>query len=217
MNRPVSILACSALCLSLAGCNIVAPIGGMLESARRQGTTDFDAEYAGLDGKTFAVVVVADRVIQAEHPAVIARFSTELAERLKKETQAKGYIPGQRMLQFQFDNPRWVAWGPGELGKKLGVDRLVYLELLEYRLVDPGNKYTWKGVCRASLSVAEIDGSSPDDYAYRKSLVVRYPDSDGYGPGEMKVELVNTVLTNRMIDRASWLLYKHTEKNDLKY
>lgn len=207
----------AGLLISLSGCNIVAPIGGIMENIKRDTPVEVLAEYEGLSGKSFAVVVLADRVIQSEYPEVVARLTIEIAERLKKETTATAYVPGKRMLQYQFDNPRWVSLSPGELGKALGVQRVVYVELLDYRLNDPGNAYLWKGIARATVGVSEVDGASPDDLVLRKPLNVRYPDDDGYGQQDMQRVLVNTELSRRMIDRVSWLFYKHEEKYDSKY
>ncbi len=207
----------AGLMLSLSGCNLVAPIGGVMENIKRDTPVEVLAEYEGLSGKSFAVVVLADRVIQSEYPEVVARLTIEIAERLKKETTATAYVPGKRMLQYQFDNPRWVSLSPGELGKALGVQRVVYVELLDYRLNDPGNAYLWKGIARATVGVSEVDGASPDDLVLRKPLSVRYPDDDGYGQQDMQRVLVNTELSRRMIDRVSWLFYKHEEKYDSKY
>lgn len=207
----------TGLLISLSGCNLVAPIGGVMENIKRDTPVEVLAEYEGLSGKSFAVVVLADRVIQSEYPEVVARLTIEIAERLKKETTATAYVPGKRMLQYQFDNPRWVSLSPGELGKALGVQRVVYVELLDYRLNDPGNAYLWKGIARATVGVSEVDGASPDDLVLRKPLSVRYPDDDGYGQQDMQRVLVNTELSRRMIDRVSWLFYKHEEKYDSKY
>lgn len=216
--RRVGLVALAAgLLISLSGCNLVAPIGGVMENIKRDTPVEVLAEYEGLSGKSFAVVVLADRVIQAEYPEVVARLTIEIAERLKKETTASAYVPGKRMLQYQFDNPRWVSLSPGELGKSLGVQRVVYVELLDYRLNDPGNAYLWKGIARATVGVAEVDGAAPDDLILRKPLSVRFPDDDGYGQQDMQRVFVNTELSRRMIDRVSWLFYKHEEKYDSKY
>ncbi len=212
-----TVLAALASLAILGGCNFLAPIGGMMENARREGSTEIEAEYTGLDNKSFAVVVSADRVIQAEYPAVIARLTTEISERVAKETRATKYVPGKRMLNFQFENPRWSTWTPTELAKKLGVERIIFVDLDEYRLKDPGNRYIWKGLASASVRVSETDGRMGDDFVYRKTLLVRFPDKDGFTPQDMAEDLVTTALSNRLIDRVSWLFYTHEEKNVITY
>jgi len=203
--------------LLVGGCNILAPIGGMMENARREGSTEIEAEYTGLDDKSFAVIVSADRAIQAEYPAVLARLTTEISERVSKQTKASKYVPGARILNFQFENPRWSTWTPSELAKKLGVERIIFVDVDEYRLKDPGNRYIWKGVASASVRVSETDGRMGDDFVFRKTLLVKFPDKDGFTPQDMAEELVTTALSNRLIDRVSWLFYTHEEKNIITY
>jgi len=46
---------------------------------------------------------------------------------------------------------------------------------------------------------------------------VKFPDKDGFTPQDMAEELVTTALSNRLIDRVSWLFYTHEEKNIITY
>ncbi|CAN5767036.1 hypothetical protein BH11PLA1_BH11PLA1_04150 [soil metagenome] len=215
------VVAAGALALSAAllpACNLLAPFGAIAENIHHESSTTYEPEYSGLKGKTFAVIVTADRATQAEYPAVVARFATLIAKRIKEyESGTTGFIPGERVLQYQFDHPRWVSMTYEDLGKTLGVDRLIIVEMLEYRLVDPGNKYLWKGLSRCNVGVVEVDSALPDDMAFRKAVTVNFPDTDGYSPADMSGDAVNTVLSNRMIDRVSWLFYTHDEANKIKY
>lgn len=196
----------------LPGCFVGEIAGGMIESHRRTSTKTVEPEYRGLSGKSFAVVVSADRLIQSDHPEVVARMTVELAERLKDPAGATGYVPGQTVLAWQYSNPRWVTMSHAEIAKALGVQRLVVLEVIEYRLNDPGNQYVWQGVAAGTLGVVEADTDFSDEFAFTKSLRVKFPDKDGFGPSELPRAAVNTELTRRLMDRASWLFYEHEEK-----
>lgn len=213
-------LALTLLVLSplSAGCTTVgALVGGMAESARRSGTSEVDAEYKGLAGKSFAVIVAADRIIQADFPDAVARLSTAIADRLRQNAGASGFVPGEQVLQWQYNNPRWSAMPVAQLAQELQVERLVYVDLIEYRLNDPGNAYLWSGLATANVGVIEADSSIPDDFAYQAQLTVRFPDEEGMGPAELPLAAVNTELARRMTDRVSWLFYKHEEPNELEY
>ncbi len=187
-------------------------IGGMIESERRQGTREVEREYTGLESKTFAVVVAADRVIQADFPEVIGRVAQDISERLAKEAGASGYVPGNVVLEFQYNNPRWVTMTLGQVAKELGVERIVYVDLVEYRLNDPGNAYLWQGSAQGMVGVIEADSNSPDEFAFQKQVRVKFPDDDGLSPGDVPRAAVNTALVKRLIDRAAWLFYDHEEK-----
>ncbi len=198
--------------LPLGGCFIPQLIGGMLESERRTGNRTVEREYIGLEGKTFAVVVAADRIIQADFPEVIGKLTDDISERLAKEAGASGYVPGRSVLEFQYNNPRWVTMTLGQVAAQLGVQRIVYIDLVEYRLNDPGNSYLWLGSAQGMVGVVEADSSSPDEFAFQKQIRVKFPDDEGKSPTDLPRAAVNTALIRRYIDRASWLFYTHEEK-----
>lgn len=202
----------SALALTPAGCNIVGGlVGGMAESYKRSSTKTVEAEHTGLEGKSFAVVVTADRMIQADHPEVVAKLTIDIADQLAREAGASGYVPGMSVLQYQYNNPRWVTMPLGELAKALDVQRLVFVDLQEYRLNDPGNPYIWQGVAAALVGVVHADAALPDEFLFQKQLRVKYPDKGGMGPSDLPRAAVNTTLVKRLVDRASWLMYAHEE------
>jgi len=202
----------------LPGCSVLGFGGAMIESSRRNSTKEIAAEYTGLKGKKWAVVVVADRVIQAEYPDVVLYLTSQITDRLSdpkgahKEIAAAGFIPAQPLLSYLYEHPRWITMTRGDLAKELGVDRLIVVELIEYRLNDPGNQYLWAGQATGSVGVIEADSALPDEFAFEKPISVRFPDKDSFGPNDMSSQVVATALGKRFIDRCSWLFYKHDEK-----
>lgn len=198
------------------GCVLGQLVGGMAASAQRTGTRTVTAKYAGLRDKSFAVVVYADRIIQADFPEVVGDLTVTIARRLAEQgtaVGASGYIPGERILEYQYSNPRWVVMPWRELGEQLGVDRLIIIELQEFRLNDPGNQYTWAGVASGAVRVLELDGPAPDAPIFQEHVTVRFPDQDGYGPMQIPGSTVRLALSKRFVDRASWLFYDHEEPN----
>uniref|UniRef100_A0A0C1R7F5 Lipoprotein n=1 Tax=Tolypothrix bouteillei VB521301 TaxID=1479485 RepID=A0A0C1R7F5_9CYAN len=223
-TRPATLLATlllAGLVLTLGGCNIVGGLaGGMAASYERTGTRVVEAEYTRLAGEEWAVIVSADLGIQGEYPDLTLYLTAQVTKRLAENNQtiaAKGYVPADRLLTHLYDNPRWVTKPRGELAKSLGVTRLVWIEVLDYRLNDPGNQYLWAGEASGTVSVIEADSPAPDEAAYSKSIRVRFPDSKGITQAELTREAVMTALAQRFVDRASWLLYTHEEPNAIKY
>lgn len=198
--------------LAGSGCNIVGGLaGGMAESYKRNSTHEVEAEYAGLEGKSFAVVVQADRIIQADYPEVIAKLTIDISDILAQNSGATGFVPGAMVLDYQFNHPRWITMTPSQLAKEFGVQRIVYVDIAEYRLNDPGNQYVWQGVAAAQVAVAAADGALPDEFVFQKQVRVKFPDKEGVSPTEMSRSLVNSALVKRLTDRAAWLLYTHEE------
>ncbi|MEM7623316.1 MAG: hypothetical protein AAF235_08940 [Planctomycetota bacterium] len=204
--------------LSVApGCALGVLVGGMAESASLLGESFVPGEYLGLDGKSFAVVVSSDRAVQADNPGINERLTARLNGDLAQNTLATGHIPTQTLLGVQYNNPQWQALARGDLGERLGVQRLVVVELNEYRLTEPGNRYLWDGLASAIVEVYEIDGGFPDEPVYEKSITVRFPDSTGVLRETLQEDFVTSVLSQRLSDRVAWLFYDHDEPNSIEY
>ncbi len=183
----------------------------MVESYKRSSTHEVKAEYLGLAGKTFAVVVSVDRVVLSERPELAGGLIVAISERLKENTTAAGYVPPMRVIEFMSTNPRWAIMTPAELLKEFGVDRLVYVEVLDFRLNEPGNRYLWDGLASATMGVLESESGLPDEYAFRRQVSVAFPDEKGVTPTDMTQSVVATRLQTRLVDRIVWVFYDHQE------
>lgn len=207
-----------SLMLGAGGCQLVGFLAGSYEA-----NTPHTVEplYTGLANKSFAVVVSADRGIQGDFPGLVDYLSTNITTRLsnsENKPRAGGFVPAADVLKFTYDNPGWPARTRESLAKSLGgVQRLVIVELTEYRLHDPGNAYTWDGLASAQVSVFELDSDRPESPEFQKSASVTYPDDQGYGPEQLPQAGVNTALAQRLVDRVSWMFYEHDEKFEQKY
>lgn len=212
------VLVAAASLALMSGCQAV---GFMAESYKRDSTHEVKAQYTGLEGKSFAVVVTADRMIEADHPGIVDRMCAKVTERLSNATNLPrpgGFVPAKQVLRYLYDNPGWPARPLSELGKGLGgVERLVYIELTEYRLHEPGNPYEWAGVASASVAVLELDGISPDDFAFEKYMTVKFPDEKGVNPNQVSADGMTSALSLRLVDRTTWLFYNHQEPYYPKY
>lgn len=197
--------------LSMSGCWVAPAVGGMIESYKASSTRSVPAEYTGLEGRTFAVVVAVDRSIQAQNPDLVPLLVTRLSERLRAESGASGYVPPGLLVTFMNQRPRWIAMTHSELAEELGVDRLIHVDLYEFRLNEPGNRYVWEGVAAASVGVAEMESFAPDEFSFRREIRVGFPDGKGFTSSDFGADVVKSRLINRITDRITWLFYTHDE------
>lgn len=210
--RPLArTIAAGVIIVALQGCAAGVLVGGMIESYRETSTRPVPSEYDGLADKSFAVFIAADRLIQSNHPQAVARLTTLITQRLVENANAAGVVPPAVILEYQYNHPSWVAMTYDELAEHFGVDRLIYIDLYEFRLHEPGNAYLWGGVAAASVGVVEADGPLGDEFMYSKAVQVRFPDDAGYGPTEYSASQVSAVLEKRFVDRVTWLFYEHEE------
>jgi len=201
--------------LPLGGCFI----GGMVENARRDGTIkrDVEAEYDGLKGKSVAVVVSCDRTILADFPTITNEITTRMHNRLNTAGAAGSHSDTDQLLAYLYNRPGWQTRPLGELAKELKVQRLIFVDLQDFRLREPGNTWLWEGVAAGSVSVVEADGPAPDDFAFSRTIRVTFPDDQGQGPAQLSGQVVASELLRRFCERSTWLFFKHEEEYYIKY
>lgn len=204
----------------LGGCQVAGMVAVMGDTYERTGSHKVYAEYEGLRGKAFAVLVVVDRSTAGEHPRMMNRLTNTLTAAIIEQKDLigfDGYVPGPVVLAFQYGNPSWVSWPYERIADEFTVERLIVVDIFEYRLQEPGNAYMWSGRAAARIGVIEADGPAPDEFAYTKEIVVGFPDGDGYTSNDFTQGQVQATLEKRFIDRVSWLFYDHEEKNMMDY
>ena len=216
--RTTCLWMCSFVIISqLSGCIIGAAIGGMAESAHRTGKHEVEAEYTGISEHSFTVVVSVDRLIEASNPGTTARLTQRINDRLIQNGNPTYAIPSRDLLTVLYNTPQWIAMPKGEVAEMLGVERLVVFELIEYSLHEPGNQYIWDGSAAGVVTVYESDSGFPDDPVFEKSIRVKFPDSTGFMRTDIPETAVNTELSNRLVNRVSWMFYTHEESNVIPY
>jgi hypothetical protein len=212
---------CAVSAVSLSGCVIGTIIGGMAESYRQESTKTVKPESDVLQGKSFAVLVSCDRSIEEAAPGLSAMLVTRISERLAdpgNDAGTTGVVPPAMIVQYMYDNPGWRAKSTEDLSKALGgVQRVIFVEITEFRTTEPGNQYLYDGVCAGSLSIAEADSKLADYYTFERSILVKFPDERGRRPDEIPETAVRTELVRRFVDRATWPFYTHEEPYYPKY
>jgi hypothetical protein len=207
------------------GCFLPQLIGGMAQSAQREGSTEYPAEYEGLRGKTWAVVVLADRPVQSEVTNVVTVVANATTNKLLAAQgtveepgplQSGGFLPAQVVRVLQVSEPTFEAWTYARMAEELGVERLIVIDIHHLQLFEPGNSYVWNGRIAAQVGVVEAD-VSPNDFAFSRNLDISYPDAGGYTQNDFsRGHVVNTLL-DRLTNRAAWLFHEHETPNAIEY
>ena len=208
----ICLLGALSAALGLCGCQLV---GGMVENYRRDATHAVQPEYTGMQDKSFAVLVTADRSLHSEYPELVPFLTDRMTQRLASpgnKPKPAGFVPPSQVLKYQLSKPAWSAKPLPDLATELGgVQRLILVDLFEFRLRDPGNAYEWAGQAGATVSVVELDGAMPDQFSFERMVQVKFPDQKGHGPDSIAQSLVQSALAGRLIDRTTWLFYEHQE------
>lgn len=203
---------CVVLTLGLSGCNIVGFFGVIEQERRRTGTVLVEAEYRGLEGQSVAVIVDAQRDIYMTSPEIVGAILTEVWARLNENAKVKSIVSPQQVQTVLYDEPDLLDRTFDEIAARLGVTRLVVIQLEEFRLSEFGNEYVWNGNAAGNLMVIEADSYLEDDVRLERYVSVTFPDQPNVTVDDLPAQGVALELLRRFANRASWFFYDHRER-----
>jgi hypothetical protein len=192
-----------------SGCEVFGFAAHVIAGGDNGKKVTVQAEYRGLEGQSVAVLVSADEYIYFEHPKVVQTIGREVSARLASTLPGVRVTNPLQLAQFQRENPYWNTLPYGDLIKRLGVDRLVYLDLIRYTLHEPGNTNISRGVVSANLGVAQSDASEPNRFVYSTTLQSLYPESGVIGLLNADVKTIELATIRQFSQRLANLFRDH--------
>ncbi|MEM1213992.1 MAG: hypothetical protein AAGI68_17035 [Planctomycetota bacterium] len=165
-TRPLPALLALLFPLTLAACaNIPGQVNYVTVPPR----------YTDLAGKSVAVMVAADPTIDQRHPKARENIMGAVSRSIVSQVEGARVVNPRDLVQYQDDNPTWTTVTPSILISALNVDRLILIDLAEYRTTEPGDRTTKRGVINGAVSVYEAEAADPDEMAVSVPVAVQYP------------------------------------------
>lgn len=195
----------------ISGCQIFGLAGAVSAQLERSKQIEVLAEYDGLRNHTVAVVVQSDPSMLYEFPTVAANVTANLSARLATNVGGVRLLDPRVVLQWQYQTPHWSSLPYGQIASDLGVERVVLVDVYEYRLNPPGNTWVWDGVCAATIGVIEAQSLDADEFAATFSVTSRFPDLEGVSRESANARQIETGLLTKFLQEASWLFFDHIE------
>lgn len=195
----------------LGGCAIGFLGAGMAQNFEYQKLLEVLPRYEGLEHKTVAVVVDADLATLYEHPTLCDTVAEGVTKRLGDRVSGIRLLPQRFVRSWQFATPQWNALPYGDIARQLNVDRVVLIDIQEFRLHPRGNRWMWDGECVAMVGLIERDGIEPDELADNIQVSARFPklkELDRQGATEQAIQ---TGLYVEFIKHVGWLFYPHLQ------
>ena len=206
-----TVVALLAICTVFGGCAAALLVGAMAQSAEYEKQIEVLAQYKDLDNKSIAILVDVDSMTLYEHPNVAYTIAMGVWAGLRQNVPQARLVPQQYVVEWQYRTPMWQSMPYSEICEELNVDRLIVIQVYEYRLNPPGNSYEWEGVCAATVGIVERDGIDPDSFAIQMETGEHYPRDKGYTKDMLTRQVVETALLNLFIRETAWLFFDHIE------
>ncbi|MEX2671462.1 MAG: hypothetical protein WD294_05060 [Phycisphaeraceae bacterium] len=170
------------------------------------------AEYLELENQRVAVLVDADLSVVFEHPLAQLEVATILSERLTDHVPGVTVRNPREIITFQQRNLYWNTSSYADLMERLEVDRLVVVELVDYRLHEPGNVNIWRGLMTANIGVTEVEAPNPNDLVYATTVSVEYPPDSEVGLLNADQRTIRLATLERFAQATIGKFYEHKSR-----
>jgi hypothetical protein len=165
------------LCLLLlpAGCNYFAAIAALTPVYK-------DPVYKGFANQSVGVMVWADRGVSIDWPDIQLDVAGSIQSKLQAAQTAKAkefeattwpVLPAS-IVRYQRDHPEIEAYPIAETAPKLGVSRLIYVEIQEFRTRSETAVELYRGALSANVEILEI-ANGKATVAYQDTTRVVFP------------------------------------------
>ena len=194
---------------TLSGCGLVPWMAHAIGGGER--TVQVEAQYEGLANQSVAVMVAAADTTLFQYPKMTDRICKSVSQRLNKHIEGVTLMNPEQVLSYQSENPYWHTLRYSRLIERMGVDRIVLVDIVDYRTHEPGNKHVYKGVATANIGVIEAQAADPDNFAFHTTVTTEFPDDTKVGLVNGDQQTLALALTKRFSRRVGWLFYDHEE------
>jgi hypothetical protein len=122
--------------------------------------------YLALNNQSIGVMIWADRGIRIDWSTVQLDIANRVQEKLKdSQAKKKKTLPGATfpvlpasIVRYQKDHPEIEALPIADIAPRLGVSRLIYVEMEDFATRSDQSIDLYRGVARANVKVFEIEG-----------------------------------------------------------
>ena len=211
IRRLISILLIASALPFLGSCAIGYIAAGMQQNFEYQKLTEVLARYDGLEHQTVAVVVDADLATLYEHPMLCDTVAEGVSKRLADKVSGIRILPQPVVRNWKFSTPQWNALPYGDIPKQLNVDRIVLIDIQNFRLNPRGNRWMWDGQCIAMVGIIERDNIEPDELADIYQVSARFPKLKELDRESATENAIRTGLYVEFIKNVGWLFYPHLQ------
>jgi hypothetical protein len=195
--------------LPLVGCDAIGYVNTVIEAEK---DVEFQARYRGLDHHRVAVLVDAPLDVQFDRPMAVPGLCDLISGGISQYCEGARVRPPAQVIAYLANDVYWPMKDPAELAAALGVDRLVLVDLVEYRLNAPGNSYVWDGLIIAEIGVIEADGADPTTPVFRERVSARFPLVGSVSRDKEPEQKIEQGLQIGLSQKAIRLFFDYTRK-----
>jgi hypothetical protein len=132
------------------------------------------AVYTGLPDKSLAIVIYADQATTDEFTDNRKEVASFISAQFREHMPSVRLLNPLEVINWQDDTLNWFGLSEKDIGKHFSVERVLYIELLEYSNHMGGGYGDMQGHIKANCKIIEVDAHG-DAPVWSSVLEVRYP------------------------------------------
>ena len=191
--------------LALAALTLTGCANGVLGKK----TVQVEAEHRGLAGQHVAVMVAADDRTLFYSPKAPERICRVVTGHLVEQLPQMQATSPRQVIQYQDDNPYWATKRANQLIEQMDVQRLVLIDLVEYRTREPGNAHVFKGQVTANVAVHSADSDDPDNPTFYHTVSTQFPRGTTLGVVNANTQDIELGMVKLFGHQVARLFYDH--------
>lgn len=148
-----------------------------------------DATYQGLNGQSCAVMVWADRGLRIDYPSIQLDAAASLQNKLKMAKHLKDAtwpLDPRSIVRYQLDHPEVEVMSITDVAPRLGVSRLIYIEIERFSTRSDESMQLYRGSIMATIKVVEVNNGVGTVAFEENSVQAKFPPNvpdEGYPKG----------------------------------
>ena len=183
--RPTILLLCRfSLCAFLfslfPGCTLLGVAAYKLKPPET-----VQPKYMGLENQSTGVMVWADRGLRIDWPMIQLDLANTVQQKLADFQKGKGresktlvgttfpVLPAS-IVRFQKDHPEFEAMPVTDIAPRLGVKRLIYVELEDFATRSNQQVALYRGTGNATVKLIEVDNDGTARVAFEQNNVAAH-------------------------------------------
>jgi hypothetical protein len=142
-------------------------------------------KYMGLENQSTGVMVWADRGLRIDWPTIQLDLANTVQKKLSDFQKGKGresktlvgttfpVLPAS-IVRYQKDYPEIEAMPITDVAPRLGIRRLIYVELEDFATRSDQQVALFRGTGNATVKLIEVDGDGPARVAFEQNNVTTH-------------------------------------------
>ncbi len=171
------------------------------------------AEYAGLADKSVAIVIYVQPATINEFAGAREEISDFVTKELRVNVPTVKIINSRDVIGWENDTINWEGLSERDIGRHFSVDRVLYIEVLDYATRRTLGYSDIQGHLRAQCKVVDIESDSPTD-AWSGLVDVFWPKDRPLDPTQTNEDAVRQRTLEVFSRTLIGYFYDHPEHPD---